>query len=123
VEFSSADRWIKSLLNRTTADMHQHLATYRLDLALHSVYEFTWHEFCDWYLELSKPILQSDESTDAQKRGTRQTLIEVLESILRLLHPLMPFATEEIWQDVAKRAGIEGETIIQRGGHRGRRGY
>ena len=113
-EFSSADRWIKSLLNRTTADMHQHLATYRLDLALHSVYEFTWHEFCDWYLELSKPILQSDESTNAQKRGTRQTLIEVLEAILRLLHPLMPFVTEEIWQDVAKRAEIDGDTIMLR---------
>ena len=59
--------------------MHQHLKTYRLDLALQSAYEFTWHEFCDWYLELSKPILQSDESTEAQKRGTRQTLIEILE--------------------------------------------
>ncbi len=114
VEFSSADRWIKSELNNATASMHQHLATYRLDLALHSVYEFTWHEFCDWYLELSKPILQSDESSDAQKRGTRQTLIEVLEATLRLLHPLMPFVTEEIWQTVAPRANIEGETIMLR---------
>jgi valyl-tRNA synthetase len=94
--------------------MHQHLATYRLDLALHSVYEFTWHEFCDWYLELSKPILQSDESSDAQKRGTRQTLIEVLEATLRLLHPLMPFVTEEIWQTVAPRANIDAETIMLR---------
>ena len=114
VEFSSADRWIKSELNNATASMHQHLATYRLDLALHSVYEFTWHEFCDWYLELSKPILQSDESSDAQKRGTRQTLIEVLEATLRLLHPLMPFVTEEIWQTVAPRANIEAETIMLR---------
>jgi len=114
MEFSSADRWIKSLLNDATADMHQHLATYRLDLALHSVYEFTWHEFCDWYLELSKPILQSDESSTAQKRGTRHTLIDVLEAILRLLHPLMPFVTEEIWQDVAERANIEGGTIMLR---------
>jgi len=114
VEFSSADRWIKSELNNATASMHQHLATYRLDLALHAVYEFTWHEFCDWYLELSKPILQSDESSDAQKRGTRQTLIEVLEATLRLLHPLMPFVTEEIWQTVAARANIEGETIMLR---------
>jgi len=85
-----------------------------LDLALHAVYEFTWHEFCDWYLELSKPVLQSDESSDAQKRGTRQTLIEVLESILRLLHPLMPFVTEEIWQTVAPRADIAGDTIMFR---------
>jgi len=114
VEFSSADRWIRSQLNQATADMHQHLATYRLDLALHSAYEFTWHEFCDWYLELSKPVLQSDDSSDAQKRGTRQTLIEVLESVLRLLHPLMPFVTEEIWQTVAPRAGIAGDTIMLR---------
>jgi valyl-tRNA synthetase len=114
VEFSAADRWIKSRLNNATADMHQHLATYRLDLALHSVYEFTWHEFCDWYLELSKPVLQSDDSSDAQKRGTRQTLIEVLETVLRLLHPLMPFVTEEIWQTVAARADIDGDTIMLR---------
>ena len=114
VEFSSADRWIRSRLNTATADMHQHLTSYRLDLALQSAYEFTWHEFCDWYLELSKPILQSDESSDAEKRGTRQTLIEVLETTLRLLHPLMPFITEEIWQTVAPRANIEGETIMLR---------
>ena len=114
VEFSSADRWIRSKLNGATADMHQHLATYRLDLALHSAYEFTWHAFCDWYLELSKPVLQSDESSDAQKRGTRQTLIEVLEATLRLLHPMMPFVTEEIWQTVAQRADIAGDTIMLR---------
>ena len=114
VEFSSADRWIKAQLNQATADMHQHLTTYRLDLALHSVYEFTWHEFCDWYLELSKAVLQSDESSEAEKRGTRRTLIEVLEATLRLLHPLMPFVTEEIWQTVAPRAGIAGDTIMLR---------
>ncbi len=113
-EFCSADRWIQSRLNDATADMHQHLATYRLDLALQSAYEFTWHEFCDWYLELSKPVLQSDETSDAQKRGTRRTLIEVLEATLRLLHPLMPFVTEEIWQTVASRASIEGDTIMLR---------
>ena len=114
VEFSSADRWIKAQLNQATADMHQHLTAYRLDLALHSVYEFTWHEFCDWYLELSKAVLQSDESSEAEKRGTRRTLIEVLEATLRLLHPLMPFVTEEIWQTVAPRAGIAGDTIMLR---------
>lgn len=114
VQFSSADRWIKSQINNVTADMHQHLSTYRLDMALHSVYEFTWHEFCDWYLELSKSVLQSDESSDAEKRGTRRTLIEVLETVLRLLHPLMPFVTEEIWQAVAPRAGIAGDTIMLR---------
>jgi valyl-tRNA synthetase len=92
--------------------MHSNFATYRLDLAAQSIYEFTWHEFCDWYLELSKPILQSEQTSEAQKRGTRKTLIDVLEAILRLLHPLMPFITEEIWLQVAPRAGIDGETIM-----------
>ncbi len=113
-EFSSADRWIRARLDQTTAELHQHFANYRLDLAVQSIYEFTWHEFCDWYLELSKPILQSDDVSAAMQRGTRRTLIEVLESTLRLLHPLMPFVTEEIWQSVAPRAGIDGETIMLR---------
>jgi len=94
--------------------MHEYFATYRLDLAAQAIYEFTWHEFCDWYLELSKPVLQTDGVGDALQRGTRQTLIEILESILRLLHPLMPFITEEIWQQVAPRASIDGETIMMR---------
>ena len=114
VEFSTADRWIQSRLQVTAATMKQCFETYRLDLAASAIYEFTWHEFCDWYLELSKPVLQSDESSDEQKRGTRRTLIETLESILRLLHPLMPFVTEEIWGQVAPRAGIDGETIMLR---------
>jgi valyl-tRNA synthetase len=112
VEFSTADRWIRSRLNEATRSVHLSFAAYRLDLAAQSIYEFTWHEFCDWYLELSKPILQSELSSAAQKRGTRQTLIDVLEAILRLLHPLMPFITEEIWLQVAPRAGIDGETIM-----------
>jgi valyl-tRNA synthetase len=111
-EFATADRWIRSRLNKTVQAVHSNFATYRLDLVAQALYEFTWHEFCDWYLELSKPILQSEESTAAQKRGTRRTLLEVLETILRLLHPLMPFITEEIWQQVATRAGIVGETIM-----------
>ena len=113
-EFSVSDRWIRARMDKTTADIHQHFANYRLDLAAQAIYDFTWHEFCDWYLELSKPILQSDESSDELKRGTRRTLIETLESILRLLHPIMPFITEEIWQQVAPRAGIAGETIMYR---------
>ncbi len=113
-DLSVADRWVRARLDRTTVEMHQHLGNYRLDLAVQSVYDFTWHEFCDWYLELSKPILQSDASSDALKRGTRRTLIETLESILRLLHPLMPFITEEIWQQVAPRAGVDGDTIMLR---------
>ncbi len=114
VEFSAADRWIRSRLNHTTGAMHEHFATYRLDLAAQAIYEFTWHEFCDWYLELSKPVLQTDGVEDALQRGTRQTLVDVLESILRLLHPLMPFITEEIWQQIAPRANIDGETIMLR---------
>ncbi len=113
-EFTAADRWIRSRLDATTREMHRHFATYRLDLAAQAIYEFTWHEFCDWYLELSKPVLQTDESSDALQRGTRRTLIDTLESILRLLHPLMPFVTEEIWEQVSRRAGIDGDTIMLR---------
>jgi len=96
------------------AAVHQNFATYRLDLTAQAIYEFTWHEFCDWYLELSKPVLQSDDASNALKRGTQSTLIEVLETLLRLIHPLMPFISEEIWQQVAPRAGIDGETIMLR---------
>jgi valyl-tRNA synthetase len=112
VEYSAADFWIRKQLDDTTRAMHKHFAVYRLDLAVQAIYDFTWHEFCDWYLELSKPVLQSDSSSAAMKRGTRRTLIEVLESLLRLLHPLMPFVTEELWQQVAPRADISGETIM-----------
>ena len=114
VEFSTADRWIRSRMQLTASSMEEYFNTYRLDLAAAAIYEFTWHEFCDWYLELSKPVLQSDESTDAEKRGTRRTLIETLESILRMLHPLMPFITDEIWGQVAPRAGVAGDTIMLR---------
>jgi len=113
LEFSAADRWIRARLDETTRSMHRHFASYRLDLAAQAIYEFTWHEFCDWYLELSKPVLQSEEASDALQRGTRRTLIDTLETILRLLHPLMPFITEEIWQQVAARAGADGETIMR----------
>jgi valyl-tRNA synthetase len=114
MQLSAADRWIRARLNRAIESVHQHFATYRLDLAAQATYEFTWHEFCDWYLELSKPVLQSDESSDAAKRGTRKTLVEVLETLLRLMHPLMPFITEEIWQALAPRANVDGETIMLR---------
>ncbi len=112
VEFSAADNWIRSRLDAAVTSVHENFAAYRLDLVAQSVYEFTWHEFCDWYLELSKPVLQSDSATDAQKRGTRRTLIEVLEELLRLLHPLIPFVTEEIWTQVAPIAGKQGDTIM-----------
>ncbi|MDG2375848.1 MAG: valine--tRNA ligase, partial [Woeseiaceae bacterium] len=113
-ELSMADRWILSRMQDTIASIHESMQNYRLDLTAQAIYEFTWHEFCDWYLELSKPVLQSDETSDAQKRGTRRTLIDVLEAILRMMHPLMPFITEEIWAQVAPRAGIEGDTLMHR---------
>ena len=113
-EFTAADRWITARFDVAVVAVHQHIATYRLDLAAQAIYEFTWHEFCDWYLELSKPVLQSKDASAELQRGTRQTLLGTLESLLRLLHPLMPFITEEIWQQVAPRAGIEAETIMLR---------
>ncbi len=112
IELSAADRWIRSRLDHTTNAVHGHFKNYRLDLAAQVLYEFTWHEFCDWYLELSKPVMQSDDASAEQKRGTQSTLIGVLESLLRLLHPLMPFITEEIWQQVAPRANVAGDTIM-----------
>ena len=114
VEFAAADHWIKARFEQTVTSVHDNFAAYRLDLAAQAIYEFTWHEFCDWYLELSKPVLQSDEASEQQKRGTQHTLIEILESLLRLIHPLMPFISEEIWQQVAPRSGIDAETIMLR---------
>ena len=110
---SPYDRWIRSRLAATVAAVRAGLRDYRFDLAAQAVYEFTWYEFCDWYLEFSKPALQSGESSEAARRGTRRTLLETLETILRLLHPLMPFITEEIWQRVAPRAGIDGASIMR----------
>jgi valyl-tRNA synthetase len=112
VEYSPADLWIRSRLGATIEETRARLAEYRFDLASQALYEFAWYEYCDWYLELSKPTLQSEQSSDAQKRGTRETLAVVLEAYLRLLHPLMPFITEEIWQTVAPMAGRKGDTIM-----------
>jgi len=100
VKFSLADRWIQSQLQITIKEFNKHLTDYRFDLCAQTLYEFAWNEYCDWYLELSKPVLYSDSATDAEKAGTRQTLINVMDSLLRLLHPFMPFITEEIWQNI-----------------------
>ena len=88
-------------------------AEYRLDVAANALYDFTWHEYCDWYLELSKAVLQSETASAAAKRGTRLTLIRTLETLLRALHPLAPFITEEIWQRVHVSAGVAGGTIMR----------
>jgi valyl-tRNA synthetase len=88
-------------------------ADYRLDAVANALYEFTWQEFCDWYVELSKAVLQSDAASEAAKRGTRLTLINTLEVLLRAMHPLAPFISEEIWQRVRVIAGASGETIMR----------
>jgi valyl-tRNA synthetase len=104
---SLPDRWIRSRFGRTVAAVEDHLAGYRMDLVAKALYEFTWNEYCDWYLELSKPILQG-AAADAEKAATRTTLTGVLEALLRALHPLIPFITEEIWQRVAPLTGPVG---------------
>jgi valyl-tRNA synthetase len=105
-----ADRWILSRLQATTRAVHDAFAQYRLDMVANAIYEFTWNEYCDWYLELVKPVLSSSDAAAA--RGARYTLVTVLEALLRLIHPLMPFISEEIWHRVAPLAGKQGETIM-----------
>ncbi|MCW4628752.1 MULTISPECIES: valine--tRNA ligase [Marinomonas] len=112
VELSLADKWIISRLQRAEDAVNRAFDTHRFDLASQALYEFMWHEYCDWYLELSKPVLWDENATAAQLTGTRRTLVRVLEAFLRLAHPMMPFLTEEIWQRVAPLAGIEGETVM-----------
>jgi valyl-tRNA synthetase len=112
-EFSLADRWIQARLAAMLARVESGFAEYRLDVVANALYEFTWHEFCDWYVEFSKAVLQSDGASAAAKRGTRSTLITTLEMLLRALHPLAPFISEEIWQRVRVSAGVAGDTIMR----------
>ena len=106
---TDAEKWILARLAATAAEAAEHFATYRFDLLAQALYEFAWNEFCDWFVELAKPALNGDDAVAAA--STRRTLLAVLEALLRLLHPLVPFVTEELWRHVAPRLGIEGATI------------
>ena len=111
MELSLADRWIIGQFQQTVKNVHQAFADYRFDIASQAIYEFTWNHFCDWYLELTKPVLF--KGTEAQQRGTRHTLVNILESLLRLMHPIMPFITETIWQRVVPLTNFEVKTNEQ----------
>jgi valyl-tRNA synthetase len=112
VELSLADRWILSRLQKAEQKVIESMGVYRFDHAAEALYHFIWSEYCDWYLELSKPVLWDDNATEVQLRGTRRTLVRVLEAVLRLAHPLMPYITEEIWQKLKGLVGVEGDSIM-----------
>ncbi|AYV21142.1 valine--tRNA ligase [Vibrio mediterranei] len=110
-EYSLADKWIESQFELAAKEFNGHIDNYRLDMAANTIYEFIWNQFCDWYLELTKPVLW--KGNEAQQRGTRRTLITVLEKTLRLAHPVLPYITETIWQSVKPLVdGVEGDTIM-----------
>jgi valyl-tRNA synthetase len=113
VELGAADRWITSQLQKTGQEVIDAIESYRFDLAAHALYTFIWDEYCDWYLELSKTVLNDSTSSADALRGTRRTLVHVMETVLRLIHPLTPFISEEIWQRMAPLAGVSGETIMR----------
>ncbi len=108
---SVAERWIRARFGRMLGTVERALRDYRFDYAASALYEFTWYDFCDWYLELAKPLLHSD-ADPAARLGTQRTLAQVLEALQRALHPLMPFITEEIWQRVAPLAQVRGDTVM-----------
>ncbi|MGA1702850.1 MAG: valine--tRNA ligase [Methylophilaceae bacterium] len=111
MSFSQADRWIVSIFQKTLSNIATHFESYRFDLAAQEMYQFIWDEYCDWYLEVAK--VQLNESNEhAIRRGTKRTLLGILESMLRMIHPIMPFISEEIWQIIAKKIGIQGDTIM-----------
>ena len=112
IELSTADRWILARLQDAIHQVDEAVTQYRFDHMAQTIYDFTWNEYCDWYLEFSKPVLMSEDASPAAKRGTRHTLIQVLDGILKLAHPIMPYITEEIWQRVAPLAGIKANTIM-----------
>lgn len=111
LEYSLADKWIESQFELAAKEFNAHIENFRLDMAANTLYEFIWNQFCDWYLELTKPVLW--KGTEAKQRATRRTLITVLEKTLRLAHPVIPYITESIWQSVKPLVeGVEGETIM-----------
>ena len=112
IELSLADKWITSRVQQIASEIDEQVNTYRFDQMAQTLYSFVWDEYCSWYVELTKIVLNSDTATEAQIRGTRQTLVRVLETTLRLIHPIMPFISEEIWQQVKPLAAVEGETIM-----------
>ncbi len=109
---SVVDRWIRSRLVTVAEQVRDGFESYRFDYVASSLYDFTWNEFCDWYVELTKPILAAPGVPEAARSATRRTLVEVFETLLRFLHPIMPFVTEDLWLRVAPAAGIEGETVM-----------
>lgn len=111
-QYSPADQWILSQLQRTIEHAHKHYSEYRFDLLAQVLYEFVWYSYCDWYLELSKTVLHDENAKSALKRGTRRTLIHVLDQTLKLLHPILPFITEEIWQRTKKLTSETCESIM-----------
>jgi valyl-tRNA synthetase len=111
MSFSQADRWIVSIFQKTLSNITTHFENYRFDLAAQEMYQFIWDEYCDWYLEVAKVQL-NESNEDAIRRGTKRTLLGILESMLRMIHPIMPFISEEIWQIIAKKIGIPGDTIM-----------
>ncbi len=111
-DYSRADLWIQSRFQAALKKVNESVATYRFDLVSQAAYDFFWNEYCDWYLELSKPVLWDEKANAEQKNATRYTLLSILEQSLRLAHPLMPFITEEIWQKAAKLLNISGPTIM-----------
>jgi valyl-tRNA synthetase len=111
-ELSVADRWIRSRLSAVIRDVNAGFATYRLDAVTQALYDFTWHEFCDWYLELTKGVLTDASFSPPEKRGAQATLVEILGALLKLLHPIVPFVTEELWLELCAQTGRASATVM-----------